>query len=180
MLFVHLGSTQGGHDRATIQLGHSHPNDTWKIQQGLPLELHISIFGTSNAKIIQLPLLDDQLHKPIVFKVKDSMPLQIVLQIYRCESNHKEIISSGTSVLDQENVLGDKHESLMRERTVYLTDMETSGPAGTVLLSYLVAKPFMGLETARYSSSLQTGQGLVRLVGHRGVFSPQSFLHQQF
>ncbi|QLI64528.1 uncharacterized protein G6M90_00g009290 [Metarhizium brunneum] len=83
------------------------------------------------------------------------MPLQIMLKLYRCESiNSKVVVSSGTSSLDEESLLGEKYESLIRERTVYLMDKETSAPAGTVLLSYVVAKPFPGLQ--KPSTSNQT------------------------
>lgn len=173
MLIVHLGSTQGGHNRATIQLGSCGPgpNDSYTFHHGCPLELQISILGTpSVAKTIQLPLLEDQLHEPLVFRVQHDVPLQVVLKVYRCQVvNSRVLVCSGTSLLDQENVLGDNHESLIRERTVYMMDKEKLVPAGTVLLSYVVAKPFSGLEKARASSGPWPRDGLVRLVGHRGI-----------
>ncbi|KAK2616738.1 hypothetical protein QQS21_000350 [Conoideocrella luteorostrata] len=171
MLIVHLGSTQGGHDRAAIQLEGSDPNDIYTFPQEYPLEMQISVLGTpSVAKTIQLPPLEDQLHKPLIFRVEHGVPLQIVLKICRRGVGSSEtLVCSGTSLLDQESVLGDKHESLIRERTVYMVDKEKSGPAGSVLLSYVIAESFSGLEKPSASSCPRSEEGLVRLVGHRGL-----------
>lgn len=171
LLIVHLGSTQGGHDRAAIQLGGSNPNGTCKPSQQCRLELQISLLGNhSAAKILQLPMLEDQLHKPLVFRVKEGTPLQIVVKAHRYESiSSKVFLSSGTSLLDQGDVLGEKHESLIRERTIYMMDKESSAFAGAVLLSYVVATPFSGLEKDRTSKFMKTNAGPVQLIGHRGI-----------
>jgi glycerophosphodiester phosphodiesterase len=171
ILIVYLVSTQGSHDRPTMQLGSFSPNTSDEFHQARPLELQISVLGTTSAaKTLQLPLLENQSHKPLVFKVEHDMPLQIVLNIYHCEVvNRRVLVSSGTSLLDQENILGDKHESLIRERTIYMMDKEKLCLTGTVLLSYLVAKPYSGLEKTDASSCLTPEEGLVRLVGHRGM-----------
>lgn len=98
------------------------------------------------------------------------MPLQIMLKLHRCESiNSKVVVSSGTSSLDEERLLGEKYESLIRERTVYLIDKETPAPAGTVLLSYVVAKPFPGLQKPSTSNQHRPENTFVQLVGHRGM-----------
>ncbi|KAK9436618.1 putative ankyrin repeat-containing protein [Metarhizium brunneum] len=108
------------------------------------------------------------------------MPLQIMLKLHRCESiNSKVVVSSGTSSLDEERLLGEKYESLIRERTVYLIDKETPAPAGTVLLSYVVAKPFPGLQKPSTSNQHRPENTFVQLVGHRGCgqnVSSRSFL----
>lgn len=173
ILIVYLGSTQGSHDRATIQLGDFCSNTSNTFRHGCPLEMQIFILGApSVAKTLPLPLLDDQSHKPLIFRVKHDMPLQVVLKVYRCDNaNSRVLVSNGTSLLDQEHVLGDKYESLIRERTIYMMDKEKLSPSGTVLLSYVVARPYPGLKNTDASSCLRLGQGLVRLVGHRGVWS---------
>ncbi|KJK93321.1 hypothetical protein H633G_02857 [Metarhizium anisopliae BRIP 53284] len=98
------------------------------------------------------------------------MPLQIMLKLYRCESiNSKVVVSSGTSSLDEESLLGEKYESLIRERKVYLIDKETPAPAGTVLLSYVVAKPFPSLQKPSTSNQHRPENTFVQLVGHRDL-----------
>ncbi|KID99698.1 Glycerophosphoryl diester phosphodiesterase, partial [Metarhizium majus ARSEF 297] len=183
MLIVHLGSTQGGHNRTMLQLENFSSDGGYHSRQESPLELHISVPGTESvSRKLQLPVLDDQLHKPLIFKVNHDMPLQIMLKLCRCEStNSKVVVSSGTSSLDDESLLGEKHESLIRERTVYLIDKETSPPAGTVLLSYVVAKPFPGLQKPSTSNQHRPENTFVQLVGHRGCgqnVSSRSFLLQ--
>lgn len=171
ILVVYLGSTQGGHDRAAIQFGDFCSNISDTFRHGCPLEMPIFLLGApSVAKTIPLPLLDDQSHKPLIFRVRHDMPLQVVLNVYRCDvANSRVLVSSGTSLLDQEHVLGDKHESLIRERTIFMMDKEKPGPSGTALLSYVVAEPYPGLKDPDASSCVRLGQGLARLVGHRGL-----------
>lgn len=148
ILIVHLGSTQGGHNRTMLHLENFSSEGGYHSRQESPMELHISELGTESvSRRIQLPVLHDQLHKPLVFRVNHDMPLQIMLKLYRCEYiNSKVVVSSGTSSLDEESLLGEKYENLIREHTVYLIDKETPAPAGTVLLSYVAAKPFPGLQ----------------------------------
>jgi glycerophosphodiester phosphodiesterase len=180
-LVVYLGSTQGGHNRPTIQLGDFISNCSDTFHHGCPLELQVSVLGTPSAtEIIQLPLLNDQSQRPLIFRVKHDMPLQILLKVYRCEVGPKVLVSSGISLLDQENVLGDKHESLIRERTIYMMNNEGLGFTGTVLLSYLVIKPYLGLEKADVSGDLRRKDGLVRVIGHRGMSISYSILLQPF
>lgn len=170
MLILHIGSTQGGHDRVAIQLGQWNSSFSGKLFQENVLELHVSIPGTDfPAKIVQLPMLEDQLHKPLIFGVKDGLPLQVVLDVYRYESlNSRMLIWRGMAELDQEQLLGEKHESLLRERTIYMMNQEGFSTAGTVRLSYVVAKPFAGLDKS-VVPDYTPKDGSVLLVGHRGI-----------
>lgn len=177
-IIVHLGSTQGGHSQPAIQLGRSNPIGNDRHHQELPLELHISISGSDSAtRVIHLPILEDQLHRPLVFKAQHCIPFRLTLKLYRCESiDSKVLISSGTSLLDDDGLLGEKYESLIRERSIYLIDLETPSQTGAVLLSYVVVKPFTDLKQAKTPNPLISTSNSVQLIGHRGNLIPYTCL----
>jgi glycerophosphodiester phosphodiesterase len=80
-------------------------------------------------------------------------------------------LSRGDTTLDNGKVFfGEKRESMIREVTVFMMDKETMDLTGTVLLSYVVATPFAGLQQPDTTTNYQRRQGdPVQIVGHRGI-----------
>ncbi|KAM0257955.1 hypothetical protein ACHAQJ_004114 [Trichoderma viride] len=170
LVVVNLGSTQGGHDRAAFELSHynSAKNNDLGIVSSLVLE--ISAPGTeTKAKRVQLPVLEDQINQPFIFRIKKDAPLQIAVRLYHRESiDSMTLLSGGTTTLDHGRVFfGENRESMIREVTVFMMDKETMDLAGTVLLSYVVAKPFAGLQQSNTANYQRRLGGPTRLVGHR-------------
>lgn len=171
LVVVNLGSTQGGHNRAAFELSH------YNIEEGgtsatSSLLLEISAPGTeAEAKLVRLPLLEDEINQPFIFNTKIETPLQISIRLLRRErEDSMELLSCGNTTLDHGKALfGKNRESMIREVTVFMMDTETMDLTGTVLLSYVVATPFAGLQqpgTANYQRRLGDP---VQIVGHRGI-----------
>ncbi|GFP59684.1 glycerophosphodiester phosphodiesterase GDE1 [Trichoderma asperellum] len=62
-----------------------------------------------------------------------------------------------------------KRESMVREVTVFMMDKETMDLTGTVLLSYVVATPFAGLQQPDTTNYQRRLGDPMRIVGHRGL-----------
>jgi glycerophosphodiester phosphodiesterase len=175
LVVVNLGSTQGGHDRAVFNLSQCNSARDNGLGAASSLVLEISAPGTkAKAKMVRLPVLEDQINQPFIFQAKQSAPLQIAIKLYRRESiDSMTLLSGGTTTLDHGKVFfGKNRESMIREMTIFMMDKETMDFAGTVLLSYVVATPFAGLQqvgTANYQRRLGDP---TRLVGHRGISPP--------
>ncbi|KAL6900448.1 Glycerophosphoryl diester phosphodiesterase family domain-containing protein [Trichoderma evansii] len=172
LVVVNLGSTQGGHDRAAFELSHYNSQRSCGTEATSSLVLEISAPGTSaDAKVVRLPVLEDQINQPFIFQAKNEAPLQISVRLFRRESiDSMVLLSRGNTTLDHGKVFfGNKRESMIREVTVFMMDKETMDLTGTVMLSYVVATPFAGLrqpDTANYQRQLGDP---VRIVGHRGL-----------
>ncbi|KAL7896174.1 Glycerophosphoryl diester phosphodiesterase family domain-containing protein [Trichoderma sp. SZMC 28014] len=136
------------------------------------LLLEISAPGTeAEAKLVRLPLLEDEINQPFIFNTKIETPLQISIRLLRRErEDSMELLSCGNTTLDHGKALfGKNRESMIREVTVFMMDTETMDLTGTVLLSYVVATPFAGLQqpgTANYQRRLGDP---VQIVGHRDL-----------
>lgn len=173
LVVINLGSTQGGHDCAAFELSH------YNIEKGSSpgatpsLVLEISAPGTeAEAKLVRLPLLEDQINQPFIFHAKNKTPLQVSIRLFRRESmDSMVLLSRGNTTLDNGKVFfGEKRESMIREVTVFMMDKETMDLTGTVLLSYVVATPFAGLQQPDTTTNYQRRQGdPVQIVGHRGI-----------
>ncbi|RFU80833.1 ankyrin repeat-containing [Trichoderma arundinaceum] len=170
LVIINLGSTQGGHNRAAFELSQYDFAKDPSAGAAASLVLEISAPGTeAKAKLVQLPVLEDQINQPFVFEAKKNAPLQISVRLYRRESVDSMILlSGGTTMLDHGKVFfGENRESMIREVTIFMMDKETMDLTGNVLLSYVVVKPFAGLQhlgTANYKRRLGDP---TRLVGHR-------------
>jgi glycerophosphodiester phosphodiesterase len=175
LVVVNLGSTRGGHEQAAVEFtGYGLKMGPVPSRHGL-FELEISTPAANvKAKRVGLPMVEDRINRPFVFKTNENVPLEIVVRLYRRESICSPVVvSSGTAILDRNKptTSGEKHESMIREIKMFMMDC-TLRLVGTVLLSYVVATPFTGLEKQNGASSVHYGrlQGdPVRLVGHRGT-----------
>ncbi|KAL7921341.1 Glycerophosphoryl diester phosphodiesterase family domain-containing protein [Trichoderma austrokoningii] len=167
LVVVNLGSTQGGHDRAAFELSH------YNVDGALSsLVLEISAPGTeAEAKSVPLPVLEDQINQPFIFHAKHEESLQISVCLFRRENiDSMVLLSRGNTTLDHGKVFfGEKRESMIREVTVFMMDKETMDLTGTVLLSYVVATPFAGLQQPNMSNYQRRLGDPVQIVGHRGL-----------
>lgn len=174
LVVVNLGSTQGGHGRAAFELSHYHSERSSDTEATSSLVLEISAPGTSaDAKVVRLPVLEDQINQPFIFQAKNEAALQISVRLFRRESiDSMVLLSRGNTTLDHGKVFfGNKRESMIREVTVFMMDKDTMDLTGTVLLSYVVVTPFAGLQqpgTANYRRRLEDP---MRIFGHRGTCS---------
>ncbi|PON25126.1 glycerophosphoryl diester phosphodiesterase [Trichoderma gamsii] len=136
------------------------------------LVLEISAPGTeAEPKLVRLPVLEDQINQPFIFCAKNEAPLQISIRLFRRETiDSMVLLSRGNTTLDHGKVFfGEKRESMIREVSVFMMDKETMDLTGTVLLSYVVATPFAGLQQPD-TSNYQRRQGdPVQIVGHRDL-----------
>ncbi|KAL9471828.1 hypothetical protein ACSS6W_009769 [Trichoderma asperelloides] len=172
LVVVNLGSTQGGHDRAAFELSHYISERISGPKSTSSLVLEISAPGTeADAKLVQLPVLEDQINQPFIFQAKNEASLQISVRLFRRESiDSMVLLSRGNTTLDHGKVFfGKKRESMVREVTVFMMDKETMDLTGTVLLSYVVATPFAGLQQPDTTNYQRRLGDPVRIVGHRGL-----------
>lgn len=172
LVVINLGSTQGGHDRAAFELSHYISERSSGPKSTSSLVLEISAPGTeADAKLVRLPMLEDQINQPFIFQAKNEAPLQISVRLFRRESmGSMVLLSRGNTILDHGKVFfGMKRESMVREATVFMMDKETMDLTGTVLLSYVVATPFAGLQQPNTTNYQRLLGDPVRIVGHRGL-----------
>ncbi|EHK49560.1 hypothetical protein TRIATDRAFT_172014, partial [Trichoderma atroviride IMI 206040] len=170
LVVVNLGSTQGGHDRAAFELSHYGIEKGCDSNAPSSLVLEISAPGTeAEPKLVRLPVLEDQINQPFIFQAKNGAPLQISVRLFRRESiDSMVLLSRGNTMLDHGKVLfGEKRESMIREVTVCMMDKETMDSTGAVLLSYVVATPFAGLQQPDTSNYQRQRGDPVQIVGHR-------------
>ncbi|KAM3482768.1 hypothetical protein MY8738_003796 [Beauveria namnaoensis] len=169
---VTLGSIQGGHDRKTLKL-----NQQVGGSDGAGLEsksLEIIIGGADCAsKFVQLPLWEDQSVKPLVGKLDLGAQVQVTVRLWDnggTPASNRTLASSGTVLLSDDYArYGASRESMLRETTVIMLDKETMEFSGTVLISYVIATPFEGLDNHEAASYKRKPGDPVRLVGHRGL-----------
>lgn len=174
LVVVNLGSTQGGHGRAAFELSHYNVEKRSGPREISSLVLEMSAPGTeADAKLVRLPVLEDQINQPFIFQAKNEAPLQISVRLFRRESIDSLILlSGGNTTLDHGKVFfGKQRQSMIREATVFMMDKETMDLTGTVLLSYVVATPFAGLQQPDTTNYRRRLGDPVRIVGHRGILT---------
>lgn len=174
IVVINLGSTQGGHGRAALELSHYGSEKRSGPKATSSLVLEISAPGTgADAKLVRLPVLEDQINQPFIFRAKNETPLQISVRLFRRESiDSPVLLSRGYTTLDHGQVFfGKKRESMIREVTVFMMDKDTMDLTGTVLLSYVVITPFAGLQQPYTTNYHRRLGNPVRIVGHRGMLT---------
>lgn len=172
LVVINLGSTQGGHDRAAFELSHYNNEKGSSLNATSSLVLEISAPGAeAEPKLVRLPVLEDQINQPFIFHAKDEAPLHISVRLFRRETiDSMVLLSRGNTTLDHGKVFfGKKRESMIREVTVFMMDKETMDLTGTVLLSYVVATPFAGLQQPDTTNYRRRLRDPVQIVGHRGI-----------
>ncbi|KAM3515073.1 hypothetical protein MY11210_001311 [Beauveria gryllotalpidicola] len=171
-VIVTLGSIQGGHDRKTLKLKHQVGGSNCAGLESKYLEIIISGADCAS-KFVQLPLWEDQSVKPLVGKLDLGAQVQVTVRLWDnggTPAHNRTLASSGTVLLSDDYArFGASRESMLRETTVIMLDKETMEFSGTVLISYVVATPFEGLDNHEPASYKRTSGDSVRLVGHRDV-----------
>ncbi|KAM3546430.1 hypothetical protein ARSEF1564_000705 [Beauveria bassiana] len=169
---VTLGSIQGGHDRKTLKLNHQVGGSDGAGLESKSLEI---IIGDADcaSKFVQLPLWEDQSVKPLVGKLDLGAQVQVTVRLWDnggTPASNRTLASSGTVLLSDDYArFGASRESMLRETTVIMLDKETMEFSGTVLISYVIATPFEGLDNHEAASYKRKPGDPVRLVGHRDV-----------
>lgn len=172
LVVINLGSTRGGHGRSAFELSHYNNEKGSGLSATSSLVLEISAPGTeAEPKLMRLPVLEDQINQPFIFHAKNEDALQISVRLFRRETiDSMVLLSRGNTTLDHGKVFfGKKRESMIREVTVFMMDKETMDLTGTVLLSYVVATPFAGLQQPDTTNYRRRLGDPVQIVGHRGI-----------
>ncbi|KAM3460163.1 hypothetical protein NHJ6243_006209 [Beauveria neobassiana] len=169
---VTLGSIQGGHDRKTLKLNHQVGGSDGAGLESKSLEINIGGADCAS-KFVQLPLWEDQSVKPLVGKLDLGAQVQVTVRLWDnggTPASNRTLASSGTVLLSDDYArYGASRESMLRETTVIMLDKETMEFSGTVLISYVIATPFEGLDNHEAASYKRKPGDPVRLVGHRDV-----------
>ncbi|OAA56895.1 Glycerophosphoryl diester phosphodiesterase [Cordyceps fumosorosea ARSEF 2679] len=170
-VIVTLGSVQGGHDRKTLELRRHSGDDAGLTSKSLEIVIHRA---DSGSKIVPLPLWEDYSTAPIVGRLDVDAQAQVTVRLWddggTPSTGNRVLESSGTVLLRQDYAkFGAFRESMLRETTVVMLDRETMEFSGTVLLSYVVATPFAGLDGGEMASYRRQPGDPIRLVGHRGL-----------
>ncbi|KAJ8129714.1 hypothetical protein O1611_g3914 [Lasiodiplodia mahajangana] len=171
-LVIYLGSMQLTNDQSPVQL--TNIPDEIPSGQSTPrlhrMELSVNEWN-NQTQTINLPLLEDQSSKPIIFQLDTDAEPQLLIRIFKDD------------LIDEESLLGAgavflhgpmsparrQHESLIREKAIILLSTGSQKPIGTVLLTYVIARPFNRLQTPIPTSSpASLERGRMTLVGHRG------------
>ncbi|KAM0517682.1 hypothetical protein ACHAPE_004655 [Trichoderma viride] len=172
LVVINLGSTQGGHERAAFELSHYNIEEGSDLNKTSSLVLEISAPGTeAEAKLVRLPVLEDQINQPFIFHARNEAPLQVSVRLFRRETiDSMVLLSRGNTILDHGKVFfGKKRESMIREVTVFMMDKETMDLTGAVVLSYVVATPFAGLQQPDMTNYQRRQGDPVQIVGHRDL-----------
>lgn len=176
-VIVTLGSVQGGHDRKTLQL----PQLDSALKKGngaaCGMFLEISVPGSkTEPKIVPLPIVGDLTMEPLDGRVSVAAPSTVTVNLWAHAlgprlGNDKKLLSSGTAVLGRDDAkFGASRDSMVREATVVMLDKESMEYSGTVLLSYVVAMPFYGLDSHFKEEYRRKPGDSAHLVGHRGTW----------
>ncbi|KAI0974456.1 Glycerophosphoryl diester phosphodiesterase family-domain-containing protein [Xylaria arbuscula] len=167
---VNLGPMQVGRDLPPVQLKYFSANS----MGGSEFLFHLKISAAGQTHRIQLPIMDDRSNVPLVFVFPQGADLQLAFKVFRDDPERGKdgvLVCGGTALLESNTLLfGTSRQSLIREHTVSVLDSTTLDIAGSILFTYVVAKPYAHLKSSKYSlARLNTRGNSVPLVGHRGL-----------
>jgi glycerophosphodiester phosphodiesterase len=171
-IIVNLGPMQVGRNAPAVQLL-PFPANPVAGNKSL-FSLDISLGGQT--RCIRLPILEERTNAPLVFSCPHGTDLRLVFRVFHDDPTEQQrdrrvLISGGTALLESNKLLfGAQRQSLVREHTVTILSSTTLDTAGSILFTYVVAKPFGALRSPKYSlTDTNTDESRVILVGHRGV-----------
>ncbi|KAI1176157.1 Glycerophosphoryl diester phosphodiesterase family-domain-containing protein [Nemania sp. FL0916] len=173
-LVIYLGSMQLTDNRPLVQLAGI--SDEIAPGQFVP-ELHYLELSTGqrseNSQTISLPFLGDQASEPFIFQLDSETEPKVLIRLFKdgpADSPRSTLVATGATFLhDNKPLCGHQNESLIRERTIILLSLESQEIIGTVLLTFVIARPFSHLQTRMpISNSALDGRSHMALVGHRG------------
>lgn len=113
------------------------------------------------------------INEPFISPIKRPGEAQLVFDIFRTTPAHGKkgiLVGSGTALLASQNhCFGAKRESLVREHTVPILEVQTSKYMGTVTFTFVIAKSF---NTPLSVNHIVKKLKPLQLIGHRGEFQP--------
>ncbi|KAI1323331.1 Glycerophosphoryl diester phosphodiesterase family-domain-containing protein [Xylariaceae sp. FL0255] len=166
-VIVHLGPMQLGRNTPWLRLCHLSGDYDPGSQEGASFVL--CIFGDSSHYRIKLPIMDDPHDCPLIFPSTKDGDMHLTFKIFEVvDSKNETLICGGTSVLECNKLLfGAQRQSLIREHTVSIVDAATLDMAGSIIFTYLIARPFPHLKSPIYNLKDAVSKGMM-VVGHRG------------
>jgi glycerophosphodiester phosphodiesterase len=179
-IIANLGVMQEGKQVTAVDLNCYSSEHTQCLHRDTRFSIEVSAPGGSgSSRLVQLPILDDMINEPFVFPIKNPSEAQLMFKIFCATPAHGKkgiLVGSGTTLLEShKHCFGANRESLIRERTVPILERETMNFMGTVTFTFVIAKPFMHLNTPPSINYPIKEADPVQLVGHRGIFSTYAF-----
>ncbi|KAM7200705.1 Glycerophosphoryl diester phosphodiesterase family domain containing protein [Naviculisporaceae sp. PSN 640] len=180
MIIVNLGATQK-HRTATTptSIGHVSSKYNPKLYQGHNIELEVSVpgLGPWDARRVSLPVLDDKIIDPLIFRATESLQPELLFRIVRANADQPDaevLLGSGTALLSSHvDHFGVNRQSLIREQTVPILSKDTMSKVGAITFTFLIIKPFPHPQHNSFSSSLslrrESASSPPVLIGHRGL-----------
>lgn len=174
-IIVNLGTMQEGKQVTAVDLSCCSSKFSLSLEADTRFSIEVSIHGGSGSSgLVQLPILDDIVNDPFIFCTKNLSKAQLVFSIFCAtpvEGKKGILIGSGTALLesDKSQLFGAQRESLIRELSVPILEKETLKFMGTVTFTFVIAKPFIHLDTPSIVYPFKD-EGQIQLVGHRGTF----------
>ncbi|KAI1085612.1 GDPD-domain-containing protein [Whalleya microplaca] len=174
VLIGNLGCTRKGLDSNAVKLPICLPEYTQGSYIGSSFVLEISAAGsTAPVHRVRLPILSDQSNDNFAFPIIESTEPQLTFNIFRSSFDigvDETLIASGTALLKDDDIhFGTQRQSLVREHTIAILEKETMNMAGTIMFTYVIAKPFPHLQTPRPIDYSRSHGEPAKLVGHRGL-----------
>ncbi|KAI0459625.1 Glycerophosphoryl diester phosphodiesterase family-domain-containing protein [Xylaria acuta] len=171
-LVIYLGSMQLTNHRSAVRVvGIS---DEMSQGQSVPKLHHLELSvnqSNKQSQTINLPFLEDWSSKPLVFQLDAETEPQLLIRLFKddlIDAPCSSLLAAGAVFLHSTKC-GHQHESLIREHTIILLSLDSQETIGTVLLTYIIARPFGYLQTRIPTSSPASHEsGKMTLVGHRG------------
>ncbi|KAJ3566593.1 hypothetical protein NPX13_g7077 [Xylaria arbuscula] len=167
---VNLGPMQVGRNEPPVRLSYF-SEERERATESL---YNLRVSGASQTHSIRLPILDDRSNAPLLFTFPQDAVLQLAFKIFRDDAEKGEdgvLVCGGTALLESNKLLfGSSRQSLVREHTVSVLDSATLDIVGSILFTYVIAKPFAHLQSPKYSiAELCNGDNSVTVIGHRGL-----------
>ncbi|KAI1144823.1 Glycerophosphoryl diester phosphodiesterase family-domain-containing protein [Nemania diffusa] len=173
-LVIYLGSMQLTNNQSPVRLLGT--SDQMPPDRSVPNLHHLELSvnqGNEQSQTINLPLLEDQSSKPLIFQLDAEAEPQLLIRLFKddlIDESCPSLRAAGAVFLHStKSLCGHQRESLIREHTIILLSPDSQETIGTVLLTYIIARPFGYLQTRILTSSPASHEsGQMTLVGHRG------------
>ncbi|KFY97528.1 hypothetical protein V498_02020 [Pseudogymnoascus sp. VKM F-4517 (FW-2822)] len=171
-IIVNLGTLQEGKQVTAVDLSCCSSEFSRGLEADTRFSIEVSIHGGSGSSgLVQLPILDDMVNDPFIFRTKNLNKAQLVFSIFCAtpvEGKKGILVGSGMALLelDKNQLIGAQRESLIRELSVPILERETLKFMGTVTFTFVIAKPFIHMDTPSIVYPFKD-EGQIKLVGHR-------------
>ncbi|GKZ31573.1 hypothetical protein AbraIFM66950_000146 [Aspergillus brasiliensis] len=167
-LVVYLGSLQDGKAANPFEL--RTPALKSKAES-YSLLLRISSPGNHSVCQVNLSLLSDTAHEPLIFELPHPNEAELRLELLSLgdgPTREAQFLGGGASLLtDNLSTFGENRESLVRERTVPILESGSFQVIATVTFTFLIVKPFQHPNNSSERRYILSNNGF-HLVGHRG------------